>query len=63
MRRDKKVYVAPAVEVIIYVTDSLLAGSYNQGNGVISGGGDEEADSDIDQLSARRRGSWGNLWE
>ena len=61
--RNKKDYIAPVVEEFVYITNNMLAGSYGEGNGVIIGGDNDPVDSDIDQLSAGRRGSWGNLWK
>lgn len=58
---NKKKYISPSVETFVFVSSSMLASS--QGNGIIIGGGDEKVDSDADQLSAGRRGSWGNLWK
>ena len=61
--RYRKVYVAPAVEELVFAANGMLASSPNDGNGIIIGGGDGKVESDIDQLSAGRRGSWGNLWQ
>ena len=61
--RYRKVYVAPAVEELVFAANGMLASSPNDGNGIIIGGGDDRVESDIDQLSADRRGSWGNLWQ
>ena len=58
----RKVYVAPVVEELVFASNGMLATSPNDGNGIIIGGGDDRVESDIDQLSAGRRGSWGNLW-
>ncbi len=57
----KKMYVAPAVEMVVVATEGMLATS--PGNGIIIGGGDDKVDSETDQLSARQRGEWGNLWK
>ena len=61
--RYRKVYVAPAVEELVFAANGMLASSPNDGNGIIIGGGDDRVESDSDQLSAGRRGSWGNLWQ
>ena len=60
----KRPYIKPIVEVVV-VSSQMLASSppSGSGNGVI-GGGDGQANGDgTDQLSNKRRGTWGNLWE
>ena len=53
---DKKEYSAPSMEVVEFVSDILM----NIGSNV--GEYDEELDSK-DQLSNKRRGRWGDLWD
>jgi hypothetical protein len=61
----KRPYIKPVVEVVV-VSSQMLASSppTGGGNGVIGGGGNGSANGDgTDQLSNKRRGTWGNLWE
>lgn len=56
---DKKVYVAPAIEVVEIEFESLM--STASGETGSAGVGDGPADGP--DLVNKRRGSWGNLWE
>ena len=56
----KKVYQAPAIEVIEFEFESLLMAESNTGNLPGSGSGDGEPPVDGD--ANRHRGEWGNLW-
>lgn len=50
---DKKKYIKPEMEVEELQTEVLMfSGSLNDG----------EVDTEQDQLSAGRRGTWGDLW-
>lgn len=50
----KKNYISPAVTEINIEAETMIAASL----GFI----DTEFDSEKDQLSNKRRGEWGNLW-
>ena len=52
----KKHYVRPQTVVVKYECNSMLAISN-------LGYRDESADKDLEVLSKKRRGTWGNLWE
>ena len=60
--KKKKVYIAPAIEVVeLEIQSSILTVS---GGGTLSGmgnGGDSEGGREGDANG--RRGSWGNLWD
>ena len=55
----KKIYIAPTIEVVEIVYQSIMTatsgetGSTGVGNGTAGNGPD---------LATKRRGSWGNLW-
>lgn len=52
---NKKTYITPAIEVInLMVESNMLAGSTYNDNETIAPG---------EELSAGRRGSWGDLWD
>ena len=51
---NKKTYIAPAMEIVEIEMVSMIATS---GIGV-----DSDHDGGYEQLSNRRRGTWGNLW-
>lgn len=61
MSMTKKRYIAPQLEIVTLDTPVLMltasgeTGSAGTGSGSV---GDETED-----LSTRRRGTWGNLWE
>ncbi len=60
----RKTYISPTVEVLVVASSAMLATSPGNGNGIIVGGGDgDSVDSEESQLSMRRRGTWGNLWQ
>ena len=59
----RKRYISPAVEVLVVASSAMLATSPGNGNGIIVGGGDGDSVDSESQLSAERRGSWGNLWK
>ena len=50
----KKNYISPAVTEINIEAETMIAASL--------GFSDKEIDSDFGQLSNKRRGEWGNLW-
>ena len=56
---NKKVYIAPAMEIAEMVSDVIMTG------GSISMYSDDEVNTAEDgvQLGNGRRGSWGNLWD
>ena len=56
---DKKVYVAPVIEVVEIEFESLM--STTSGETGSAGVGPGPADGP--DLVNNRRGSWGNLWE
>ena len=57
---NKKVYIAPAMEIAEMVSDVIMTGGsismYSDGEGV------NTAEDGV-QLGNGRRGSWGNLWD
>ena len=59
----RKTYISPTVEVLVVASSAMLATSPGNGNGIIVGGGDDDSVDSESQLSMRRRGSWGNLWQ
>ena len=54
--KTKDDYVKPQIVVIEAECNTMLAASK-------LGYTDEEADKDLEVLSKKRRGTWGNLWE
>ena len=55
---NKKVYIAPAMEIAEMVSDVIMTG------GSISMYSDEvDTTAEGGQLGNGRRGSWGNLWD
>ena len=59
----RKTYISPTVEVLVVASSAMLATSPGNGNGVIVGGGDGDSVDSESQLSMRRRGTWGDLWQ
>ena len=59
----RKTYISPTVEVLVVASSAMLATSPGNGNGIIVGGGDGDSVDSESQLSMRRRGTWGNLWQ
>lgn len=60
---DKKKYISPAVDELVYISVGILAGS-NSGNITIGGEGDDKVDTgESDNMSAGKRGTWGSLWQ
>ena len=60
----KKVYIAPAIEIVEFETATILAVSGLDTGDTLPGassGGDSEGGKEAE--SNRHRGSWGNLWE
>ncbi len=62
----KKVYQAPAIEVIEFEFESLLMAESNTGNlpGTGNGDGEPPVDGNGDSWgdANRHRGEWGDLW-
>ena len=62
MKKEKKTYIAPVIEVVeIEIQSSILAVSGGGTLPDVGGGGDSEGGGEGD--ANRRRGSWGNLWD
>ena len=57
----RKKYTAPQIEIVEFVAPELMIGASGQKEQV--GAGDKEVGDDTDDLSRRKRGTWGNLWE
>ncbi len=62
-RTMKKVYIAPAVEVVELETLSMLAQSGLDNNIGIGNGGSSTGGEGIEPQTNRYRGEWGNLWK
>ena len=52
----KKTYMTPEMEVMNINTEEMMASSPNLGLN------DDEVNTNTDQLTGDRRGTWGNLW-
>ena len=57
----KKKYIAPQMGIEELDTPQLMLSI--SGDTGKEGTGDSEAGDDTEDLSTRRRGTWGNLWE
>lgn len=51
---NKKVYIAPEMEVMNVETEAMIATSF---------GVNEDGQDEVTTSSRGRRGSWGDLWE
>ena len=61
MMNMKKQYVKPIMEVVVFEHEALMLTASSEQSSVGTGSG--TAGNDTPDLSNKRRGTWGNLWE
>ena len=57
MKKIKKIYESPIIELLDIKCGSILTGSPSGNIGI-----DKNGPGSDEQLSAERRGNWGNIW-
>lgn len=61
---NRQTYITPEIEVVeIDYQSMMVAGSNEEVDTEIEITDDEYADPDLEVLTNKRRGEWGNLWK